>query len=258
MNNRAFARFLGLFGIPARGPANAADTTVGAATLTAAGFFGGFITRSGSTAAYTDTTPTITALVGALPSGQQEVGMSWELQIKNNTGFIETLSGGTGGTLSGITVVPPFSTLTALVTITSTTTYTMVGMSLAPLLTNFIEVVTAANVITAAENGATFLLALAGGFQNTLPAPALGLQFHFIVQIAPTTAYTIIAPASATIIYGNSQSAQGGASGIGTGEATFSFVANQAAIGDYCDWISDGTNWYVRAGCNLDAAITIA
>lgn len=258
MNSRAFARFLSLFGIPARGPANTADTTVGAATLTAAAFFGGFITRSGSTAAYTDTTPTITLLAAAIPTGQLEIGLAWELQIKNNTAYIETLAAGTGATLSGITVVPPFSVLTALVTITAASTYTVVGMSLGPLLTNFTEVVTAANVILASENGATYFLALAGGFASTLPAPAMGLQFHFVVQIAPTTAYTIIAPASATILYGNSQSAQGGASGIGTGEATFSFVANQAAIGDYCDWISDGTNWYVKAGANLDAAITIA
>ncbi len=258
MNIRGFQRFLALCGIIGRAPANTADTTVGAATLSAAAFVGGFITRSGSTAAYTDTTPTITLIEQALPSGQNPINLSWMLTIKNNTSWVETLSAGTGGTLSGITVIPPYSTGTFLVTITASNAYTMVGMSIQALLTNFTEVVTAANVITPAENGATYFLALVGGFASTLPAPAMGLQFHFIVQIAPTTSYTIIAPSSATILYGNSQSSQGGASGIGTGEATFAFVGNQSAIGDYADFISDGTNWYVRSGTNLDAGITIA
>lgn len=258
MNIRGFQRFLALCGIIGRAPANTADTTVGAATLSAAAFVGGFITRSGSTAAYTDTTPTITLIEQALPSGQNPINLSWMLTIKNNTSWVETLSAGTGGTLSGITVIPPYSTGTFLVTITASNAYTMVGMSIQALLTNFTEVVTAANVITPAENGATYFLALVGGFASTLPAPAMGLQFHFIVQIAPTTSYTIIAPSSATILYGNSQSSQGGASGVGTGEATFAFVGNQSAIGDYADFISDGTNWYVRSGTNLDAGITIA
>ncbi len=259
MNTRGFARFLSLLGIAARGPTNTANTTVGASTLTAASFFGGYITRSGSTAAYTDTTPTITALVGAIPSGELVTGLAWELTIKNNTSFVQTLTAGTGGTLSGITSIPPFSVGTFLVTINSTSTYTMVGMSLAPLLTNFSELVLATNVLTAAENGATFYLSAAAGFLTTLPAPAVGLTFDMIVVTAPTSVgYTITAPAAATILFGSSHSAQGGASGIGTGEATFTFVANQAAIGDCVYWKSDGTNWYFRAFANLDAAITIA
>src|SRR5437016_14091493 len=45
---------------------NTADTTVGAATLTAAEIVGGVITRSGSTAAYTDTTDTAANNIAAL------------------------------------------------------------------------------------------------------------------------------------------------------------------------------------------------
>ncbi len=262
MNTRAIARFLSYLGIIGRGPINTADTTVGAATLTAAAFVGGFITRSGSTAAYTDTTPTITALVNALPGGQLEVGLSWELQIKNNTSFVETLSAGTGATLSGITVLPPYSTLTALVTITSSTTYTVIGMSVAPLLTNFSELVLATNVITPQENGATFYLSAAAGFLSTLPAPAAALQFDFIVAtVATSNGYTIAAPASATILFGSGQSGQGGASGQttgSTGEALITLVANQAAIGDRVSFKSDGTNWYFWASVALDAGLTCA
>lgn len=261
MNVRAFQRFLSLCGLIGRAPANTADTTVGAATLSAAAFVNGYITRSGSTAAYTDTTPTITLLGAALPGGQLEIGLSWELQIRNNTSFIETLSAGTGGTLSGITVIPPYSVLTALVTITSSTTYTMVGFSLSPVLTNFAEVVTATNVIAASENGATFYLNAAAGFQSTLPAPAMGLQFEFIVQLVATSnGYTIV-PASGTILFGSGQSGQGGASGQttgSTGEGTITLVANQAAIGDRVSFKSDGTNWYFWASVALDAGLTCA
>ena len=47
------------------------------------------------------------------------------------------------------------------------------------------ESVTTTNVITAAESGTTFFLNLAGGFTSTLPAPATGLNYKFIVATAP-------------------------------------------------------------------------
>ena len=50
------------------------------------------------------------------------------------------------------------------------------------------EVVTATNVITAAESGTTFFLSSATEFVSTLPAPALGLNFTFIVAAAPASA----------------------------------------------------------------------
>ena len=108
---------------------NTAITTIGAGTLTAAGIIGGLITRSGSTAAYTDTTATA-ALIAAAGA---TVGMSWILKIKNTVAFAETVTGGTGVTVSGIAIVPALSVGEFLVTLTGATTATVVGIGSEPL-----------------------------------------------------------------------------------------------------------------------------
>lgn len=83
---------------------NTAISTVGAGVLTAAGIVGGLITRTGSTAAYTDTTDTGTAIQAAWTNGVS--GSSLDFVIKNNTAFAETLAGGTGVTMVGNLIVP--------------------------------------------------------------------------------------------------------------------------------------------------------
>ncbi len=110
---------------------NTADTTVGAATLTAAAIAGGLITRSGSVAAYTDTTATADLIIAAKPN--VNIGDSWLLEIKNTVNFNETLAGGTGVTVSGITIVPPLSVGRFLVTYTAASTLTVVGIGSYPL-----------------------------------------------------------------------------------------------------------------------------
>lgn len=123
------------------------------------------------------------------------------------------------------------------------------------------EVVTAANVIAASESGATFFLSSATEFASTLPAPALGLRFTFIVSAAPSGAsYTIVTNASANIIVGHVVTSQelGGSSDSETsGGDTISFVDSKAVVGDRVDLISDGTNWFCRASCKTFDAITI-
>lgn len=120
----------------------------------------------------------------------------------------------------------------------------------------------AAYTVDTNESGNVYFLGPASGatgFAVTLPLPSMGLNFRFIVKVAPTgTGYTIVPAASATILFGPSNSAQGGAVAVGTGELTLTFVASQAAVGDWADLCSDGTNWYVQAGSSLDAGITIA
>jgi hypothetical protein len=66
------------------------------------------------------------------------------------------------------------------------------------------EVVTAANTITAAEGGSTFILNSATGFASTLPAPAAGLSYKFIIgATAPTSGnHTVVTNGGANIIYG--------------------------------------------------------
>ncbi len=106
--------------------ANTAISTVGAGTLTAAAIVGGVITRSGSTAAYTDTTATAAQIVAAVPTPR--VGLSWILTIKNTVAFTQTLAAGTNVTLSGQTVIPGLATAQFLVTLTSLTAVSIQGL----------------------------------------------------------------------------------------------------------------------------------
>src|SRR5690242_19967336 len=74
------------------------------------------------------------------------------------------------------------------------------------------EIVTAANVIAAAESGTTYFLNASTEFVSTLPAPAQGLRFTFIVTAAPSGAsYTIVTASSANIIKGQQYPASGAA-----------------------------------------------
>lgn len=120
------------------------------------------------------------------------------------------------------------------------------------------EVVTATKVITATETGKTFFLNTAGGFTTTLPAPAAGLKFRFIVKTAPTTSYIIVTNASANIMYGMMEERAGTAGVAGAGRDTFNFVANQSIIGDWMEIESDGTNWYYHGMVDVAAGNTVA
>lgn len=120
------------------------------------------------------------------------------------------------------------------------------------------EIVTTTNVILAAENGRTYYLTLAGGFTSTLPVPALGLFFRFVVATAPTTAYIITTNAGANLLYGMTEERAGTAGVAGAAQDTFNFVANQAIIGDWVEFMSDGTNWYYHGMTNIAAGNTVS
>lgn len=120
------------------------------------------------------------------------------------------------------------------------------------------EVVITTNVILGAENGRTYFLNLANGFTSTLPAPALGLHFRFVVAIAPTTAYIIVTNAAANVLYGMTEERAGTAGVAGAAKNTFNFVANQAKIGDWVEFYSDGTNWYYHGMTDIAAGNTVA
>ncbi len=126
------------------------------------------------------------------------------------------------------------------------------------------EIVTATNVILAAESGATFFLNSATEFVSTLPAisGSKGLRFRFIVSAAPSGAsYTVICASAGTLIKGHvlcSQDAGGTADSGTAGELTLTFVDGKAVAGDWAEFISDGTNWFVQAGCKVFDAITIS
>lgn len=106
--------------------------TVGAGTITAAGIAGRYTARGGAqaSAAFTDTTDTANAITLALPAGvSTAVGTSFRYLYQNNTNAVATLAGGSGVTISVITVVPPNSFADYLFTYTAVSTYTMVGVA---------------------------------------------------------------------------------------------------------------------------------
>lgn len=116
---------------------------------------------------------------------------------------------------------------------------------------------TAASTLTAADSGNVYFLDSATEFATTLPAPAAGLSFTFIVKSAPSGAnYTIVTASSANIIKGQAYPASGDAGDTGTADDTISFVSAAAVAGDMVTLISDGTSWFAKAFCAVAAGVT--
>lgn len=125
-----------------------------------------------------------------------------------------------------------------------------------------VETVAATNVLTKAESGKTMFLSSATEFVTTLPAPAAGLEFEFIVAAAPSGAsYTVVTNGSSNIIKGhiltNDVNSATDADFEVSGGDTLSFVDSKAVAGDRARFVSDGTNWFVQAACTVFDAITI-
>lgn len=181
------------------------------------------------------------------------------------------LSGQSGGTGDYTTTLKPETTLSAdnAIIVPEADGDTLAAVALAqtltnktltaPLFTQNTEVVAATNVITAAESGKVFFLNHATEFVSTLPAPAAGLNYTFIVSGAPSGAsYTIVTNSSANIILGHVVCSAGGTGDSETsGGDTITLVDGQAVVGDRVDVSCDGTNWFVRASCKVVAGITI-
>lgn len=106
------------------------------------------------------------------------------------------------------------------------------------------------------ENGKTFYLTLAGGFTTTLPLPFRGARYKFIVAVAPTTSYVIVTNGGANLMYGMMEERAGTAGVAGAAQDTFNFVANNAIIGDYVIYESDGTKWYYHGMVDVAAGNT--
>lgn len=120
-----------------------------------------------------------------------------------------------------------------------------------------VTTLTAASTLTTAQSGTTFFLSSATEFVTTLPAPAAGLTYTFIVGAAPSGAsYTVVTNSSANIIKGQAVNAAGVAGDTGTADDTISFVDGQAVAGDMVTVISDGTSWFAKGFCAVAAGIT--
>lgn len=120
-----------------------------------------------------------------------------------------------------------------------------------------VSTATAASTLTAADSGKTIFLNSATEFVTTLPLPAAGLRFTFIVKAAPVgTAYTVVTNGGANIIKGQQYNAAGAAGDTGTADDTITFVESSSVAGDRVELISDGTSWFAYAFCTLAASIT--
>lgn len=117
---------------------------------------------------------------------------------------------------------------------------------------------TAASTLEATDSGKTIFLNSATGFATTLPAPAAGLNFKFVVSTAPTSGnHTIVTNGSANIIQGSSFVSTTAGTGVpAVNEDSINLIANQAVAGDEVQVVSDGTNWYVKAFVNVGAGCT--
>lgn len=120
-------------------------------------------------------------------------------------------------------------------------------------------ILTGTATLTAATSGFTYFLNAATGAAVSLPAPALGLRYRFVIgATAPASgAWTIVSASNATIIQGSvSVATDGTTAGIGSDEDTITF-STSAVPGDQVDLISDGTNWYVQGQGSVAAGITL-
>jgi hypothetical protein len=126
---------------------------------------------------------------------------------------------------------------------------------------DFAEIIAAARILSNEDNGKTFYLNLAGGFQVTLPPPNLGLRLRFVVRTAPTTSYTIVTSGSANILKGQGYTPDvNSATDVDfetAGGDTFTFVLNKALAGDWVEFESDGTSWFAQFGVTVFDAATI-
>lgn len=125
------------------------------------------------------------------------------------------------------------------------------------------ETLITTRTLTAADNGKTFFLDLAGGFTVTLPVSAtIGSFFcRFIVKTSPTTAYVITdsLTTSGDTIVGWPINI-GGADSVADGNAAgdqLAFVANTALAGDMAEFWGWEGKWYVQATAKAINAIAI-
>lgn len=119
---------------------------------------------------------------------------------------------------------------------------------------NQVEILTAVKTVVASESGMTFILNSATEFAVTLPAPALGLSYRFIVSAAPVgTSYTVVTSGGANLIDGSATVA--GLVIAAADEDTITFTASAALSGDWVHLVSDGTNWFVSGQATATSGI---
>jgi hypothetical protein len=193
---------------------NTAVTATTGTTLAATALLSGLITRSGPTAAFTDTTATAALIQAAWQAG---AGASFDFTIINTTDFNETLAGGTGVTLAGEKIIPANSTGSFLATWTGTNTITVTSrevvsdIALPPVQYQTLNATTGslpAGAITGAQM--CFLLSTnatpgaqlvrsAAQMLNDIPNGAVGSSWFVRILNSGAGTLTLTADAGATV-----------------------------------------------------------
>jgi hypothetical protein len=114
--------------------------------------------------------------------------------------------------------------------------------------------ISASATLTKGDSGEVFFLSGAVGGTVTMPAPFAGGRVKFVMtENDPTTAFTI--DCGAGLLMGNLQNASGHARANNDQNVVF---GTTSVKGDFADFCSDGTNWYVAATTAISGAITFS
>lgn len=179
---------------------NTAINTVGAGTLTAAGIVGRIITRGGSQSAtpFTDTTATAAQIITAL-GANATVGESFKLVLVNNTNAVETVSAGSGVTVTIISSLPQNSWAEYLVTYSAAATVTMVGIESGSL--------NAPSIASGKTLGVNNSITLAGTDSTTMTFPSTSATVARTDAANTFTGTQTIGALVATTVNGNTVTA---------------------------------------------------
>jgi len=126
-----------------------------------------------------------------------------------------------------------------------------------------VETLTAARIVTAADSGTTFICSGTAGKAITLPSVALagaGFNCKFIVGQAFGTTDWIITATAAIMVGGiNELETDTDTDGPSTvGGTTINIELGAETIGDYVEFLCDGTKFFINGQSKLDGAFTLA
>ena len=103
------------------------------------------------------------------------------------------------------------------------------------------------------DSGKIYMLYSTVARTITLPAVAAGLKFKFIAT--DTTADSSITPGEGTALFNGG--AEAGDAYL-TLAGTTIIVEAAATVGDWLEFICDGTYWYVSGHCSNDASFSVS
>ena len=180
-------------------PQAASISTVGAGTLTAAAINSGVILRTGSTAAFTDTSDSVTNLLAGIAAFSGGIiGSAVLFTYVNNTVAAATIAGASNVTASGSLLVPANSWAMYLLTVTSATALTMVCVAQGYFPTTGTFNLNGVTPVTVSATKVTAASAIIINLQTV--GGTVGVYPH-IATITPGTGFTVLGTANDTSTY---------------------------------------------------------